>query len=96
MSAELVRLRDRYPTASRMTRYRMRKEPGFPMELTFSAPSITAWTSWKPTRNRAAADVSNLQTPARRRPKPRKPRNRFDHLSGAQFVRPGNGRGQSP
>jgi hypothetical protein len=27
---ELVRLRDRYPTASRMTRYRMRKEPGFP------------------------------------------------------------------
>jgi hypothetical protein len=27
---ELVRLRDRYRTASRMTRYRMRKEPGFP------------------------------------------------------------------
>jgi hypothetical protein len=30
MSDELVRLRDRYPTASRMTRYRMRKERGFP------------------------------------------------------------------
>jgi hypothetical protein len=27
---ELVRLRDRYPTTSRMTRYRMRQEPGFP------------------------------------------------------------------
>ena len=27
---ELVRLRDRYPTASRMTRYRMRKQPVFP------------------------------------------------------------------
>jgi hypothetical protein len=27
---ELVRLSDRYPTTSRMTRYRMRKEPGFP------------------------------------------------------------------
>jgi hypothetical protein len=26
----LVRLRDRYPTASRMTHWRMRKEPGFP------------------------------------------------------------------
>jgi hypothetical protein len=25
-----VRLRDRYPTTSRMTRYRMRKQPGFP------------------------------------------------------------------
>jgi hypothetical protein len=30
MSRELVRLRDRYPTASRMTRWRMRTEPGFP------------------------------------------------------------------
>jgi hypothetical protein len=27
---ELVRLRDRYPTASRMTRWRIRNEPGFP------------------------------------------------------------------
>jgi hypothetical protein len=27
---ELVRLRDRYPTASRMTHWRMRREPGFP------------------------------------------------------------------
>jgi hypothetical protein len=25
-----VRLRDRYPTASRMTRWRIRKQPGFP------------------------------------------------------------------
>jgi hypothetical protein len=25
-----VRLRDRYPTASRMTRWRMRQQPGFP------------------------------------------------------------------
>jgi hypothetical protein len=30
MSRELVRLRDRYPTTSRMTRYRMKQEPGFP------------------------------------------------------------------
>jgi hypothetical protein len=30
MSRELVRLRDRYPTASRMTRWRIRNEPGFP------------------------------------------------------------------
>ena len=27
---KLVRLRDRYPTASRMTRWRIRKQPGFP------------------------------------------------------------------
>jgi hypothetical protein len=27
---ELVRLRDRYPTVSRMTLWRIRKEPGFP------------------------------------------------------------------
>jgi hypothetical protein len=27
---KLVRLRDRYPTVSRMTHFRMRKEPGFP------------------------------------------------------------------
>jgi len=27
---ELVRLRDRYPTASRMTRWRIRHEPEFP------------------------------------------------------------------
>ncbi|MGY4283636.1 hypothetical protein ACVWXO_002856 [Bradyrhizobium sp. LM2.7] len=27
---ELVRLRDRYPTVSRMTQWRMRQEPGFP------------------------------------------------------------------
>lgn len=27
---QLVRLRDRYPTTSRMTHYRMRKQPGFP------------------------------------------------------------------
>jgi hypothetical protein len=27
---ELVRLRDRYPTVSRMTIWRMRQEPGFP------------------------------------------------------------------
>jgi hypothetical protein len=27
---ELVRLRDRYPTASRMTRWRIRHEPRFP------------------------------------------------------------------
>jgi hypothetical protein len=26
----LVRLRDRYPTASRMTRWRIRNQPGFP------------------------------------------------------------------
>ena len=30
MSRELVRLRDRYPTASRMTRWRIKKQPGFP------------------------------------------------------------------
>ena len=27
---KLVRLRDRYPTASRMTRWRIRNQPGFP------------------------------------------------------------------
>ena len=26
----LIRLRDRYPTASRMTRHRIRNQPGFP------------------------------------------------------------------
>jgi hypothetical protein len=30
MTRELVRLRDRYPTASRMTRWRIRNEPEFP------------------------------------------------------------------
>lgn len=27
---KLVRLRDRFPNTSRMTRFRMRKQPGFP------------------------------------------------------------------
>ena len=30
---ELVRLRDRYPTTSRMTHWRMRQEPGFRAEV---------------------------------------------------------------
>jgi hypothetical protein len=30
---ELVRLRDRFPTTSRMTRWRIRNEPGFPAAI---------------------------------------------------------------
>jgi hypothetical protein len=30
MSRELVRLKDRYPGTSRMTRWRIKKQPGFP------------------------------------------------------------------
>jgi hypothetical protein len=30
---KLVRLRDRYPTASRMTRWRIRNQPGFPVGI---------------------------------------------------------------